>query len=187
LAIWRKTSIRSPHLVNIGARIGTSKTPKLFSDWATNTIGIDFERFSALIMLFKFWPDNRLAIDRKEPGTQSQLRNLTYPVVGRMKMQKIMRYLFALALLLGVMVSSGMSNLSTVQAGDDDRYRRDRRWDHRRDRDHDRDRDHRRWRDNNRRYNDSWRWRRNYRNNRYYNNRYYNNSNYWNRRYYRRY
>jgi hypothetical protein len=144
--------------------------------------GLILNDLAALITPLKFWPDNRFAIGRKEPGTQSRLRYLTYPVVGRMKMQKIMRYLFALALLVGVMVSSGMSNLSTVQAGDDDRYRRDRRWDHRRDRDHDRDRDHRRWRDRDRRDHDNWRGRRNYRNDRYYNN-----SRYWNRRYYRRY
>ena len=102
-----------------------------------------------------------------------------------MKAQKIMRYMFALALMLGVLVSSGLSSMSTVQAKDDDRRdHRDRRWDrdHDRDhgRDHDRDRDHRRFRGRDRFDHDNWRWR----NNRY--NRYdrYNRYN-WNRRYYR--
>src|SRR5690349_3667073 len=83
--------------------------------------GLNLNALALLITPLKLWPDNRFKIGRKEPGTRSQLRYLTYPVVGKMKAQKIMRYLFALALMLGVLVSSGLSSLSTVQAKDDDR------------------------------------------------------------------
>ncbi|HEX5080960.1 MAG TPA: hypothetical protein VFY40_02870, partial [Blastocatellia bacterium] len=65
------------------ARNGTSQPPKLFSDWAANIYGIEFKRFSRAVYTLKLWPDNRYYAGRKEPGTRSRLRYLTYPVVGK--------------------------------------------------------------------------------------------------------
>jgi hypothetical protein len=63
-----------------------------------------------------------------------------------MKAHKIFQFLFALSLVMGFVVGSGLSNSSTVQASEKEKKeRKEKRWD--KDRDWDDDKDRREWRE----------------------------------------